>query len=220
MKTPLEYGRFYHIFNRGNNYENIYLDQKDYRMFLELYDIYIDTVADTYAWCLLKNHFHVLLRIREEDEIGYLNADDARSRELVKKWKTHFPSQPEVNFSKKPKPNTQFQHLFSSYTKYFNKTHDRTGSLFTKQYERIRVDNKNYYTNLVVYIHNNPVKHGFTKYAIDYPWSSYLTVTSSRNTKLKREDVLNYFHDLDNFKFMHQNAGLDNDKNLKGLIVE
>ncbi len=220
MILTLDYDRFYHIFNRGNNYENIYLDQNDYLMFMEFYDIYIDTVADTYAWCLLKNHFHILLRIRKEDEIGYLDSDYSGSRDLNTKWKTHFPGKPGGNFCKKPKPDAQFQHLFSSYAKYFNKKHERCGSLFTKNYERIRVDNMNYFSNLIVYIHNNPVKHGFTKNAFDYPWSSYLTVTSTKNTKLKREDVLHYFHDLENFEAMHQIRGVDDDENIKEYIIE
>jgi len=114
MRTPIEYDRFYHIFNRGNNYENIFIDNQDYRFFLNLYDIYIDIIADTYAWCLLKNHFHILLRIRADDEIGYLNSADARSEEPYKKWKTYFPEKPGGNFQRKPKPSQQFQHLFAA----------------------------------------------------------------------------------------------------------
>ena len=220
MNNPLEYDRFYHIYNRGNNYENIFIDHNDYQYFLKLYDIYIESVADTYAWCLLKNHFHILLRIRADDEIGYLNSAHARSDELDKKWKTYFPDKAGGNYQRKPKPSEQFQHLFASYTKYFNKKYGRAGSLFTKNFHRIRIENEKYFTNLIVYIHNNPVKHGFTEYAMDYPWSSYLTVTSTKNTKLKKEDVLSYFQDLENFKYMHQIRGLEDDDNLKGLIVE
>ncbi len=84
--------------------------------------------------------------------------------------------------------------------------------MFTKNYERIQVKNEKYYTNLIVYIHNNPVKHGFTEHAMDYPWSSYLTVVSTKNTKLKREDILDYFNDIENFKYMHR-PGLIDDEN-------
>ncbi len=121
MKAPIEYDHFYHIYNRGNNYENIFQNNEDYHYFLELYDIYINTIADTYAWCLLKNHFHILLRIRSEEEIGYMNAAYAHSDELDKKWETFFPDMPGGDFQKKPKPSEQFQHLFGTYTKYFNK---------------------------------------------------------------------------------------------------
>jgi len=220
MKPPLEYDKFYHIFNRGNNYENLFLENSDYEYFLELYDIYIDSIADTYAWCLMKNHFHILLRIRDKDEIGFFNTADTNSEDIYKKWNTHFPQNPHPDFKKKPKPSEQFKHLFASYTKWFNSKYNRKGSLFTKNYERIQVKDEKYYSNLIVYIHNNPVKHGFAEHAMDYPWSSYLTVVSTKNTKLKREDVIEYFNDLENFKYMHQPGLIDEDRSLKGLVVE
>jgi putative transposase len=219
MKPPIEYGKFYHIYNRGNNYENIFGEETDYRHFLNLYNIFIDSVADTYAWCLMKNHFHFLLRIREEDEIGYLNSSDAKSEDLDKKWKVYFPENGGSQFTKKPNPTEQLKHLFGTYSIWFNKKYNRRGSLFEKNFERIPVNDKYYFTRLIVYIHNNPVKHGFTEHAMDYPWSSYLSITSTRHTKLKREEVIDYFDDLENFKYMH-NSGCENDEGMKGLIVE
>ncbi|MCK5029485.1 MAG: transposase [Bacteroidales bacterium] len=60
MKPLLEYDKYYHIYNRGNNYEDIFIDEKYYQHFLYLLEIYIDSMADIYAWCLMKNHFHLL----------------------------------------------------------------------------------------------------------------------------------------------------------------
>jgi REP element-mobilizing transposase RayT len=62
---PLEPGKYYHIFNRGNNGANIFLEERNYTYFMNLYARYIVPVADTYAYCLLRNHFHVGVRIRE-----------------------------------------------------------------------------------------------------------------------------------------------------------
>ncbi len=220
MKSTIEYDRVYHIFNRGNNYENIFVDKGDYQNFMEFYYIYIDSIADTYAYCLLRNHFHVLLRVKNESQIGYFNSDDACSENLAKKWKTYFPEKSGLKFQKKPKPHGQFQHLFASYTKYFNKKHGRAGSLFTKTYKRVMVDSRKYFTNLIVYLHNNPVKHGFTEHAGDYPWSSYQALLSTNKTKLKREDVIKHFHDLENYRYMHRTLAQDDEDGLKGLIVE
>ncbi len=220
MKEPVKHGCFYHVFNRGNNYENVFIDNDDYEHFLELYDILIDTVADTYAWCLLKNHFHVLLRIRNEDEIGYFNSDDAKSTDMYVKWRTHVPEKPDKKHLRKPNPPEQFKHLFSTYATWFNKKHKRMGSLFCKNYSRIRITDEKYYANLILYIHNNPVKHGFTDLAIDYPWSSFLTVVSTKNTKLKREEVIRYFKGIKRFKNMHNKPFFEGDHGLKRFIVE
>lgn len=73
----LEHGKYYHIFNRGNNYENIFNESSDFLRFLELIDIYILSVSEIYSWVLLKNHFHLLVRIKEESEIGFLNSENA-----------------------------------------------------------------------------------------------------------------------------------------------
>jgi len=66
--TPLQYGRYYHIYNRGNNRENIFIDGRNYSHFLKLYTRYVEPVADTYAYCLLRNHFHFLVRIKTVEE--------------------------------------------------------------------------------------------------------------------------------------------------------
>ena len=67
--VPMEYGKFYHICNRGVNREDLFRNDDNYRYFLKLYAKHVEPVADTFAWCLLKNHFHLLVRIKEEHEI-------------------------------------------------------------------------------------------------------------------------------------------------------
>ena len=69
---PLEYGRYYHIYNRAIGEENLFRHHENYEYFLRLYDKYINPVAETFAWVLLPAHFHLLVRIKEEEEIGYL----------------------------------------------------------------------------------------------------------------------------------------------------
>ena len=63
--SPLQYGYTYHIFNRGINGTNLFLCERDYKHFLDLYAKYVHPIADTYAWVLLKNHFHILIRIKD-----------------------------------------------------------------------------------------------------------------------------------------------------------
>jgi len=65
----IEEGFFYHIYNRGNNGGNIFFDEENYTYFLQLLAKYILPVAEIYAYCLLKNHFHILVRIKENYEI-------------------------------------------------------------------------------------------------------------------------------------------------------
>ena len=65
----LKPGAYYHIYNCGINSENIFRDTNDHIFFLKLLKKYINPIADIYAWCLMKNHFHLLIRIK--DNITY-----------------------------------------------------------------------------------------------------------------------------------------------------
>jgi REP element-mobilizing transposase RayT len=71
MTTPaaLCHGQYYHINNRGNNRENIFLEDRNYLYFMELYAYHVAPVLETFAYCLLRNHFHFLVRVKSEGEI-------------------------------------------------------------------------------------------------------------------------------------------------------
>ncbi len=71
-RAPLEFGKYYNIYNRGINKCDIFKEPSNFKHFLALYNKYISLIADTYAWVLMKNHFHFLVRIRNEKEIDFL----------------------------------------------------------------------------------------------------------------------------------------------------
>lgn len=208
--VPLEHGCYYHIYNRGNNGEQLFYTPENYYHFLRLYEKYIDPIADTYAWCLMGNHFHLLVRIKEEKEIGcFVNFDTSRSVDSGRsKW--NFSNNPPgsvrpggVSTGKKPTLHRMFSHFFNAYAKYINLNEGRTGSLFEKSFHRIPITSDKYFQSLVVYIHRNPVHHGFTDDFRDYPWSSYGSIMSDKPTKLKRSEVLEWFDNRKNFNHCH-----------------
>ncbi len=61
----LQVGECCHVYNRGNNRENLFREKQNYAHSLKLYGRHIAPIAETYAFCLLSNHFHLLIRIRE-----------------------------------------------------------------------------------------------------------------------------------------------------------
>ena len=64
FRTPLMPDRYYHIYNRGNNRENLFVENRNYAYFLRLYKKYISPIAFTLAYSLLPNHFHFLVRMK------------------------------------------------------------------------------------------------------------------------------------------------------------
>lgn len=202
----LKYGCYYHIFNRGINGENLFNKSDNYLHFLKLYDKYIEPVAETFAWCLMPNHFHFLVRIKDEKEINPMQTQSGlKATDWVKDIKPFQRSIDPESGLKKPTPYRQFSHLFNAYAQAYNKANYRHGSLLEKPFKRKLISNHKYCANLVQYIHNNPVAHGFCEQIIDYPWSSYHTVLSNKETKLKRFEVIEWFGDLANFKYCHKN---------------
>jgi REP element-mobilizing transposase RayT len=192
-KTPLEPGRFYHIYNRGTNRCPIFRETDNYNYFLSLYDKYISPVADTYAWVLMGNHFHFLVRILPPDlsnpsnPEGFKNLQGLKGSTTVAENKTY----------------QHFSNLFNAYSKAFNKRYERTGSLFEHTFRRNLVDDANYLKQVVLYIHNNPVHHGFCSHPAEYPWSSYLSCISLQPGQLKCKSVIGWFDNEADFKLLH-----------------
>ena len=195
-KIPLQKGCYYHIYNRGNNRQNIFFENENYLFFLDKLDQYISPVCDVISWVLLKNHFHLFVYVKLESEI------DASK---LKYSATEIP--------KKLDASLQFGHLCNSYAKAINKRYNRTGSLFEKNFERKEVIGKRHFKNIIHYIHNNPVHHSFTESNWDYPWSSYGSIISHKPTKLNRKFVLDLFENENDF-----NLYLKNEENYEEII--
>ncbi|MFH1320776.1 MAG: hypothetical protein ABII90_09010 [Bacteroidota bacterium] len=98
----------------------------------------------------------------------------------------------------------QFGNLFNSYTKAFNKQNNRKGPLFYPNFKRKQITTERYLRKLIIYIHRNPIEHEFASKINEWRFSSYNTLVSNKPTMLKREQVIEWFDDLDNFKFCHQ----------------
>lgn len=164
---PLIPGEYYHVYNRGINGEPLFREERNYPYFLKLYAKYIEPVAETYAYCLLNNHFHLLVRIKEIAPVSETG--------------------PILD------PSRQFNNWFIAYAKAFNKAYQRTGGLFESPFKRKRVDSDRYFTYLVAYIHRNPQKHGFVDDFRTWPYSSYRAILSSKPSRIQRAVVLDWF---------------------------
>ena len=188
---PLQANAIYHIFNRGVNGEDIFKENRNYRYFLEKYAAYIEPIAKTFAYCLLKNHFHIAIQTKSEEEILAFHA-------LKHPKKTEQP----INLIL----SRQFASLFNGYAQAINKAKDRTGGLFEEPFRRILVDNDDYQRELIVYIHRNPEKHGFVADFRDYGHSSYHSILGNEPTRLLRNETLELFGSESIFKKAHESA--------------
>jgi REP element-mobilizing transposase RayT len=177
---------YYHIFNRGINKEILFKEKRNYTYFLNKYLKFISPIAKTYAFCLLKNHFHFLICTRSE--------------ETLKKF---IPE--EKDYSSEQIISLQFSHLFNSYAQAINKRFSRTGGLFETPFRRIEINDEHYLIQLIAYIHLNPLKHGFTKDYVNYLYSSYQLLLAGKSKILETNTVMNWFGGPQLFSSFHNN---------------
>ena len=155
---------------------------------------YVLKVADVYSYCLLPNHFHIIIRFKEVSQ----QTIDSRKRKVG----LHQP----------------ISNMLNAYTKAINKRYMRRGSLFQEHLKRIKITNENYLKNLIVYVNTNSSHHQFEDYTT-YKYSSYKALISNQETALKRDEVIELFDDLSNFKYVLHIKNL-NINILQELILE
>lgn len=185
VKIYVENG-IYHVYNRGVEKRNIFLDNRDYAVFLRILKdaltpppdkklIQIDITfkgstfkgiprqpklfhkeIDLLAYCLMPNHFHILLQQKKEQSMH------------------------------------QFLHSISiRYAMYFNKRHQRIGKLFQSIYKAALILEEPYFLHVSRYIHLNPKKY-FDDVSTAH--SSYLDYIGKRHTNwVKPEFILSFF---------------------------
>ena len=178
--TSITSGKFYHIYNRGNNRENIFFQERNYGYFLTLWWKHISPIAETWAYSLMRNHFHAVVYIKNEAE------DLTGLSEKIKE------------------PSQYFSNFFNAYARGVNIAMQRTGALFERPFKRIQVGSTSYLLRLIVYVHQNPQKHQFTDDFRMWNYSSYHELTGAVSTHLQRERTMQLFGNQEDFVRIHQ----------------
>jgi REP element-mobilizing transposase RayT len=182
---PLELDTIYHIWNRGVNHSTIFRQDENYRYFLKLYVHHIEPVAETFAYCLLPNHFHLLVHTRTD-------LDQREYRQKVQGDPTGYLP-----------PSQAFSNLFNAYVRAYNRRFNRSGGLFEDRFGRKPVQTDAYLAQLVIYVHQNPVKHGLVDDLRDWRYSSYDALANGRPSRLNRNEVISWFGSESNFVASH-----------------
>jgi len=193
---PLIFDTFYHVYNHGNNQDNIFLDENNYPFFLEKIMKYLFPVMDIYCYNLLKNHFHLLIKVKTENEIKLQSELSCTEKKVPFRM---------LDVSK------QFSDLFNSYSKSINKKYSRRGSLFTENFKRVEIKTDNKFSQLIGYIHTNAQHHKMVDDFRDWTHNSYNQILNENNSFVKSNEVLKWFGNIDEYVKFH----LDFSKSIK-----
>ncbi len=183
-----EKGNLYHIFNQGNNQRKIFFEHKNYLFFLEKIRTYISPYADILAWCLMPNHFHLMIRVNEVEltkaslsaktksfddlKSNQVRASLAKSDDLnSNQVKASLEAKPSLD-SLKPTPsmrtlNDSIGIMLRSYTSAINKKQGSSGSLFRQSTKAQCIDCPNALTPSFY------EDDGVTKINISDPFTQY-----------------------------------------------
>ena len=206
--SPLLYDTYYHIYNRGVNGENIFIEERNYDLFLKLYEKHLAPVTDLFAYCMLRNHFHIDIRVKSEGEI--LEYKKTLRVSSVNNHNDKQGSLANQDESQSRKPlgskfvSDQFSNFFNAYAKTINKAYGRTGSLFQHPFGRVPITSDRQFWNVIAYIHQNPQKHGFVKDFRDWKYSSYGIILSEKPTVINRGEVMKWFGTKDDYLSLHR----------------
>jgi putative transposase len=202
-----ETGHLYHIYNQGNNRQKIFFSRRNYLFFIEKIKIHVIPFADILAWCLMPNHFHLMVYINHTT----VNQGETLSRTLINPA-TPTSSNALTGSASKDTPlsfNKSIGIMLFSYTRAINLQENRTGSLFRKaskaecltKIEGIspvwfnvpggaKINNedpsKSYPQVCFNYILLNPLKAGIVKHPGDWEYSSFReTINKGNYTGIK-----------------------------------
>jgi len=186
---PLTEGEYFHIYNRGVNGEDIFKEQRNYYYFLQQYIFYCSDVFETFAYALLKNHFHLLVYVKENVSVPKNNGQGTV----------------QLNASR------QLSHFFNSYAQAVNKANNRTGPLFESPFERKLIDDDSYLTSMIYYCHYNAQLDEFIKDFKEWEFSSYHDILENNNNLLASQKVLDWFGGISAFEKTHEARYAQND---------
>lgn len=204
-------GNYYHIFNRGNGKNDIFLDEQDYKIFLhrlsenlfpedekskEISSLDLKykrkklppEAFSIICYCLMPNHFHILIRQNSSVKVSKL-----------------------------------IQKLCTGYAKYFQKKYGHTGHLFQGAFKSIHVDNESYLTWLSAYIHQNPATGSIVNNLDEYSYSSYPDYVGLRDDKLcDKSPILDKFANKEEYKkfVLDTETLLKARKSMKDLMLD
>ena len=187
----------YHVYNRGNNKQNIFFSPQNYLFFLKKVRTYFLPHCNILAYCLMPNHFHFLVNSDKRTVATKIIA--GRERNVLSEG---------------------IRNLLSSYTQAINKQNTTTGSLFQQNTKaKIIPRDSNMYDLLCFhYIHQNPMKAKLVTKMENWEYSSFKDYCGLRNETLCNKELAIQLLDINMKTFYGDSYRIMDDDNIKKIF--
>lgn len=192
-REPFLPNSIYHIYNHGIGNANIFIESANYEYFLDLYKKHISPFTRLYAFCLLPNHFHFVLKLGNSQLI----------EDFIKISGYKFSNKRYASMNNKI--SQLFGNFFNAYSKAINKRYKRMGGLFITSFKRKTVLDEEYLRQLVLYVNTNPIHHSLANELEEWPYSSFKHIIHKNSYIVDYNQTLSFFESLNEFRILHEN---------------
>jgi len=185
----------YHLISRVVDRRFVFAEREceEFRMYMRMYENF--SGCRVLSYCLMSNHFHLLLEVPPMAESDL--SDEALLQRLSALYSEAFVAgvaaelaeakknagddatdksvgEIHARFTYRMHDLSQFMKgLLIRFTRWFNRTHSRTGTLWEERFKSVIVESGVASRTMAAYIDLNPVRAGMVKDPADYRWSSY-----------------------------------------------
>ena len=200
QKDYFIYGGYYHIYNVVVTGETLFKKDKDYLDFLERYAKYFEAYFDTYAYCLIPNHFHFLIRVKDESAIDLTAENTIAAKKVLEGVES-------INYFLEH----QLSRMLSGISLKYNLSNKRVGPLFKQGTKRVELRTESRIVYQLCYTHHNPIHHGLVKKYEAWKYSSYRAYHSRKESKIEVDFMFEFLGGRDIFNELHLDFKLDSD---------
>ncbi len=199
-------------------------EREHFRMFMRMQENF--TGCRVLSYCIMSNHFHILLEVPPMPEGGIsdgellkrLSATNTEAfvavvakelREARSQGREDRVAEIHSRFTYRMHSLSEFMKtLLQRFTRWFNRTHQRSGTLWEERYKSVIVESGIAARTMAAYIDLNPVRAGMVSDPAEYRWSSYGEAVGGGpkgNGKKAREGLVRAC-------MSHQGAGFEAEK--------
>jgi hypothetical protein len=209
MPTPVQFkaafgfDHYYHLLFRSIDGIPLFTNQKQSRFFLEKFNRYSKEIFQCWAYSLLDNHAHFIIKVKPEElvkkKIIELSVDE-RTKAMIRLLEK--PGKEFMLFDEVAE--RQINRFMVSYANTYNNFSERKGGVFQQPFRRSLIAEETHLLQAVIYVHANAQKHQLFSDFKDHPFNSYQEILSGDSILIDSKILIDFFGGKENYINLHK----------------
>lgn len=200
FKAPFEFQKHYHILFRSIDGVPLFKTEKEHLFFLEKWKRFTEIVFETWAYSLLGNHTHFIIRVKQQEEVirTLSSLPEEAKTNAIRKFLEKKEDSPIGSVVER-----QINSFMVSYANTYNNIIERKGGLFQQPFRRSLIAAEAHLQQAIVYVHANGQKHRLVKDFKTHRFNSYHAILERNDSFVNSTAVLMFFSGIDKFISIH-----------------